>query len=116
MQTLSRAQLQATRLTCTDGLTELSTPVRSEKALSISVHLIDPVFQKWATWVDGKLLKVKSWRAGGISIWDLESDLRSIGDTGFDSVHYRVPRSTLDAFTEDVGLPKIDTQVLARSH
>ena len=109
MQTLSRAQLQATRLTCKDGLTELRTPGRPEKAFSISVHLVDPVFQKWATWVDGKLLKVKSWRAGGINIWDLESDLRSIGDTGFDSVHYHVPCSTLDAFTEDVGLPKIDT-------
>jgi AraC family transcriptional regulator len=109
MRPLSRAQLAVTRLTCKDGLTELSTRFRPEKAFSIAVHLVDPAFQNWGTWVDGKFLKVKAWRAGGIGVWDLESDPRSLRDTGWDAVHYNLPRSTLDAFTEDVGFPKIDT-------
>src|ERR1700680_300387 len=109
MKPLSRAQLAATRLTCQGGLPGLSGRVRPEKAFSIAVHLVDPVFQKWGTWVDGKFVKVKSWRRGGIGIWDVESDPRSLRDTGWDCVHYTVPRSTLDGFTEDAGLPRVDT-------
>jgi AraC family transcriptional regulator len=108
MRPLSRAQLAMTRLTLRDGLPEPSASVRPEKAFTVSVHLIDPVFQDWGTWVAGKFLKVKSWRAGGIGIYDLESDPRALRTTAFDSVHYNVPRSTLDAFTEDIGRPKID--------
>jgi len=106
---LSHSQLAATRLTCKDGLVDLSERVRPEKAFTISVHLVDPVFQRWGTWVDGKFVPVTSWYAGGIGIWDLESDPRALRDTGWDSVHYNLPRSTLDAFTEDAGLPKVDT-------
>lgn len=109
MRPLSRAQLAATRLTLSDGMPEPSASVHPEKAFTISVHLIDPVCQGWGTWVAGKFLKVKSWRAGGIGIYDLESDPRALRNTAFDSVHYNLPRSTLDAFTEDSGLPKIDT-------
>jgi AraC family transcriptional regulator len=109
MRPLSRTQLAATRLTCEHGLADVSARMRPEKAFSIAVHLVDPVFQKWGTWVDGKFLKVKSWHAGGVGIWDLESDPRSLRDTGWDCVHYNLPRTTLDAFTEDAGLPKVDT-------
>jgi AraC family transcriptional regulator len=108
MRPLSRAQLAVTRLTLKDGLPEPSASVHPEKAFTIAVHLVDPAFQGWGTWVAGKFLKVKSWKAGGIGIYDLESDPRALRNTAFDSVHYNVPRSTLDAFTEDVGLPKID--------
>jgi AraC family transcriptional regulator len=97
-----------TRLTLKDGLPEPSARVHPEKAFTISVHLVDPVFQGWGTWVAGKFLKVKSWRAAGIGIYDLESDPRALRNTAFDSVHYNVPRSTLDTFTEDLGLSKID--------
>jgi AraC-like DNA-binding protein len=49
--------------------------------------------------------------AGGIGIYDLESDPVALRRTGFDSVHYNLPRTTLDAFTEDAGLPTVDTLV-----
>ena len=109
MRPLSRSQLAVTRLTLKDGLSEPSASVRPEKAFTISVHLVDPVFQDWGTWVAGTFLKVQSWRAGGVGIYDLESDPRALRNTAFDSVHYNLPRSTLDAFTEDIGVPKIDT-------
>jgi AraC family transcriptional regulator len=109
MRPLSRAQLAVTRLTLKDGLPEPSASVRPEKAFTISVHLIDPVFAGWGTWVAGKFLRVKSWTAGGIGIYDLESDPRALRNTAFDSIHYNLPRTTLDAFTEDCGLPKVDT-------
>jgi AraC family transcriptional regulator len=109
MKPLSRSQLAATRLTLKQGLPEPSASVHPEKAFTIAVHLIDPVFQGWGTWVAGKFLKVDSWRAGGIGIYDLESDPRALRNSPFDSVHYNLPRTTLDGFTEDAGLPKVDT-------
>ena len=108
MRPLSRSQLAVTRLTLRDGLPEPTASVQPEKAFTSSVHLIDPVCQGWGTWVAGKFLKVKSWRAGGVGIFDLESDPRAVRNTPFDNVHYNLPRSTLDAFTEDIGLRKID--------
>ena len=109
MKPLSRSQLAVTRLTLKEGLPEPSASVKPEKAFTISVHLIDPVFRGWGTWVAGKFLKVNSWTAGGIGIYDLESDPRALRNSPFDSVHHNLPRTTLDGFTEDAGLPKVDT-------
>ena len=106
---LTRTQLAITRVTSSIGLRASSASVRAEKAFSIAVHLIDPDFRGWGTWIDGHFVKVKSWGAGGIGIFDLESDPRAVRDTAFDCVHYNLSRTTLDAFTEDAGLPNIDT-------
>jgi len=106
---LSRSQLAVTRVTSRNGLAALSASVRAEKAFTIAVHLIDPDFRRWGTWIDGRFVKVKSRAAGKIGIFDLESDPRAVRDTAFDCVHYNLPRTTLDAFTEDAELPKVDT-------
>ena len=106
---LSRNQLAMTRVTSRNGLAGSSASVRAEKAFTIAVHLIDPDFRRWGTWIDGRFVKVNSWVAGGIGIFDLESDPRAVRDTAFDCVHYNLSRSTLDAFTEDAALPRIDT-------
>jgi AraC family transcriptional regulator len=101
MRPLSRHQLAATRLSCKAGLPDPSASVRPEPAFTISVHLTDPQFRGWGTWVSGTFQKVNSWQAGGIGIYDLESDPIAFRPTGFDAVHYNLPRTTLDAFTED---------------
>jgi AraC family transcriptional regulator len=106
---LSRAQLAMTRLTLENGLPASTASVQPEKAFTISVHLVDSDFNRWGTWVDGHFFRVKSWKAGGIGIYDLESDPRAVRDTAFDAVHYNLPRTTLDAFTEDAGLSKVVT-------
>jgi AraC family transcriptional regulator len=109
MRPLSRAQLAVTRFTIKQGLPGPTVSVLPEKAFTVSVHLVDPIFQGWGTWVDGKFIKVQSWKKGGIGIYDLESDPRALRTTGFDSIHYNLPRTTLDAFIEDSDLPKVDT-------
>jgi AraC family transcriptional regulator len=111
LRPLSRSQLAATRLTVKEGSPDPSARVRQERAFTISVHLIDPVVEGWGTWVGGKFFKVSSWKAGGIGIYDLEADPRAVRTTGWDSVHYNLPRTTLDAFTEDSGLRPVDTLV-----
>ena len=106
VQLSSHAQLAITRVT-SHGLPIRSASVRPERAFTIAVHLTNPDCRKWGTWVDGHFEKVQSWVAGGIGIFDLESDPRALRDTAFDCVHYNLPRSTLDAFAEDAGLPKV---------
>lgn len=103
----SRAQLAITRVTSLVGLQTPTASVRPERAFTIAVHLTNPDFRNWGTWIDGRFLKVQSWVVGGVGIFDLDSDPRALRDTAFDCVHYNLPRSTLDAFAEDAGLPKV---------
>ena len=103
----SHAQFAITRVRSPHGVPSPSASVRPERAFTIAVHLTNPDFRKWGTWVDRRFLKVQSWVAGGVGIFDLESDPRALRDTAFDCVHYNLPRSTLDAFAEDAGLPGI---------
>jgi hypothetical protein len=58
-----------------------------------------------------KVCAVNSWIAGGIGIYDLESDPIAVRGSAFDSIHYNLPRTTLDAFTEDSEMPNVDTLV-----
>jgi len=111
MKPLSHSQLACTRLNLKQGLPEPSVSVHPEKAFTISVHLVDPHPQKWGTWVDGKFSPVKSWAAGGIGIYDLESDPIALRPSPFDSVHYNLPRTTLDAYTESHEIPNIGALV-----
>lgn len=104
---MSRSQLAITRLTLRNGLLNPTASVIPEKAFTISVHLFQPVCRGWGTWVDGKFLPVASWMEGGVGIYDLESDPRVYWNSAFDSVHYNLPRTTLNAFTEDSGLPTV---------
>jgi AraC family transcriptional regulator len=44
---------------------------------------------------------------GGVGIYDLESNPRTRNPGPVDWVHYHIPRSTLDAFTDDAERPRI---------
>jgi AraC-like DNA-binding protein len=57
--------------------------------------------------VDGKFLPVRYWQRGGVGIYDLEASPSAVRPTGFDSVHFNLPRRTLDAFTDDNELHRI---------
>jgi AraC family transcriptional regulator len=104
-----RPQMAVTRITVPGGLREPAGPVARERGFTISVHLREPLSQDWGTWVDGKFLPVDHWEEGGIGIYDLESNPRAWRPTGFDSVHFNLPRATLDAFASDNDLRRVDT-------
>ena len=61
----------------------------------------------WGTWVDGKFLPIRSGERGGVGIYDLEANPSAVRPKGFDSVHFNLPRRTLDAFTDDNELHRI---------
>jgi AraC family transcriptional regulator len=102
-----RPQMAATRLRMPNGLSEPALPVRPERGFTINVHLQQAVCRNWGTWVDGKFHPVSSWQRGAIGIYDLEANPIALRIGGFDSVHFNLPRLTLDAFTAENGLRPI---------
>ena len=62
---------------------------------------------EWELWTDDKYSKTGEWPVGGVGMCDLESN-SSIRNPGpIDWVHYHMPRATLNAFTDDAGIPAV---------
>jgi AraC-like DNA-binding protein len=73
-----------------------------ERAFSISVHLLRPdSIEGWGTWLDGHFHRVTEWDAGGIQIFDMESEPVALRTSGFDSVHVYIPRFVLNRFSDE---------------
>jgi AraC-like DNA-binding protein len=101
-------QMAITRITVPNGLPEPTAPVRPERGFTISLHLRQQTKPYgWGTWVDGKFLPIPYWERGGVGVYDLEANPVAVRPTGFDSVHFNLPRRTLDAFTDDNQLHRI---------
>ena len=105
----SRPQMAITRITVPTGLSEPAGPVIPERGFTIPVYLRQPVCHNWGTWVDGKFLPVSHWEEGGIGIYDLESNPRAWRTSAYDCIHFNLPRTTLDAFTSDHAVSRVDT-------
>jgi len=106
--TASSEQLAITRITVPKGLSEPATPGRPERAFTIGVHLRQqPKTRNWGTWVDGKFLPIRLCERGAVGIYDLEASPIAVRPTGFDSMHFNLPRRTLNAFTDDNELHRI---------
>lgn len=97
----SRPQLAVTRITVPFGLPDRVGPLQPERAFTISVHLREPLCNGWGMWYEGKFTPTQHWDEGGVGIYDLEADPRAVRPSAFDSVHFNLPRATLDAFTAD---------------
>jgi AraC family transcriptional regulator len=110
----SRPQMAVTRITVPTGLSEPAGPVLPERGFTIPVYLRKPLCQNWGTWVDGKFLPVANWEEGGIGIYDLESNPRAWRTSAYDCVHFNLPRATLDAFTSDSEVSRIETLICAQ--
>jgi AraC family transcriptional regulator len=99
--------LAITRLTSGVGLPEQTASIPPEKAFVVSIHLTPASDQGCDIWVDDRHSRIPVWPAGGVGIYDLESNPRTRNPSAVDWVHYHIPRSTLDAFTEDAERPRI---------
>jgi AraC-like DNA-binding protein len=105
----SRPPLTITRLVSTVGLPERTASIPSETAFVISVHLTPAAEQGCDIWVDDRHSLIRQWAAGGVGIYDLESNPRARNRGPVDWVHYHVPRATLDAFSDDAHARRIHT-------
>jgi AraC family transcriptional regulator len=105
----SKPQITVTRLRSDVGIPERSAAIPAERAFVVSVHLTPASEQGCEIWVDDRYSRVMKWPAGGVGIYDLESNPRTRHPGPVDWVHYHVPRATLDAFTDDLEAPSIQT-------
>ena len=102
------SQVALTRMRMPNGFPGPTPHIPPEKAFSVSVHLRRPDSVKgWGTWLDGRFHRVTEWDAGGIQIFDMESEPVALRTSGFDSVHVYIPRFVLDRFSDENGQTRI---------
>lgn len=105
----SKPQIAITRLASKNGLPEQTASIPREKAFVVSVHLTPACDQGCEIWVDDRYSRITTWPAGGVGIYDLEANPRTRNRGPVDWVHYHVPRSTLDVFTDDVEMASVES-------
>jgi len=105
----SKPQIAITRLASQNGLPDQTGSIPREKAFVVSVHLTPACDEGCEIWVDDRYSRITAWPAGGVGIYDLETNPRARNRGPVDWVHYHVARSALDAFTDDVELTNIET-------
>jgi AraC-like DNA-binding protein len=107
VRTLSKPQLIVTRLTCDTGLTQISTPIPSQKAFIINLQLREIPFHE--LWLDGKHEPTGPYPKGGISILDLEQNPTAFLPTAFDVMQFYLTRADLDELSDDCGCRRVET-------
>src|SRR5258706_3141498 len=96
------SQVALTRMRMANGFPGPPPHIPPEKAFSISVHLRRPDSIKgWGTWLDGRFHREPEWDAGGIQIFDMESEPVALRTSGFDSAHVYIPRSVINRFSDE---------------
>ena len=105
----ARPTLAITRLVSDTGLPERTSSIPPEQAFVVSIHLTPAARQGCEIWVDDRYSRIEQWPAGGVGIYDLESNPRTRNPSAVDWVHYHIPRALLDAFTDDLRTTRIQT-------
>jgi len=93
-----------TRLQSDTGIPDRTMRVPSEAALHISVSILPVPLRAYDLWIDGKAIDVPYIPSLHTSVMDLQSDPVCWVGTGFDYVHYHVPKTGLDQIARDHGV------------
>src|SRR5260221_2873739 len=72
----TKPQLAITRLVSETGMPERTGSIPAEKAFVVSVHLTPAAPRGCEIWVDDRYSRIGDWPAGGVGIYDLESNPR----------------------------------------
>ena len=92
----ARSELAVTRLHAPDGFTDPTSPIPSQKAFSIHLHL--RANRGGRLWLSGKLVPTGKRPSGGVTILDLEQDPIAFFPNPIDVVQFYIPRVALDEF------------------
>jgi AraC family transcriptional regulator len=102
---LKKADFAVTRLTCHARENGLSAPIPPENAFSLSLQLRD--FLSYDLWVAGRPVRAHPLKRGSMALLDLNLEpIANLRDP-FDSLHFYIPRSALDAFAEEHETKKV---------
>jgi AraC family transcriptional regulator len=105
----SHLQMAMTRLVAPNGFKDPTPRIPAEKAFVVITHLKRPGHVKgWGSWADGRFRPVNYYDLGGVDIVDLERDPVALRQSGFDSVHIHIPKTTLSHHTAEVGVTSVE--------
>lgn len=107
LDSVVRPEMAMTRLIARSGIPERTASIPSERAYVVSVHLNPAGKGEWELWTGEKHLRTGPWPTGGVAMCDLESDTSIRNPGAIDWVHFHIPRTTLDAFTDDEGISRV---------
>jgi AraC family transcriptional regulator len=102
-----------THLRSDTGIPDRTTKVLSEPALHISVAILPVPLRSYELWIDDKPVAVPFIPAYHTSVMDLQSDPVCWVGSGFDYVHYHLPRAGLDEIARDHGIEPVGTYKFA---
>jgi AraC family transcriptional regulator len=81
----------------------------TENSILIAV-LLKPIERGlWNHWIDGKEVDVPYAPAFNVSVFDLQAPHTVRVKTPFDALHFNIPRQSINAFTDENGLPRISS-------
>src|ERR1700678_3471805 len=98
------SELAVTRLHAPDGFSDLTSPIRSQKAFSIHLHL--RANRGGRLWLAGKLVPTGKRPSGGVTILDLEQEPVAFFPNPIDVVQFYIPRAALDEFAYEKSHPR----------
>jgi AraC family transcriptional regulator len=90
------SQLAVTRLHAPNGFSDLTSPIPSQKAFSIHLHL--RANRGGRLWLSGKLVPTGKRPSGGVTILDLEQEPIAFFPNPIEVVQFYIPRMALDEF------------------
>jgi AraC family transcriptional regulator len=89
-------EMAVTRLHAPNGFSDLTSPIPSQKAFSIHLHL--RANRGGRLWLAGKLVPTGKRPSGGVTILDLEQEPITFFPNPIDVVQFYIPRVALDEF------------------
>jgi len=105
----SKPHIAITHLVSETGLPERTASIRAGTSVRRLYPLTPAAERGCDIWVDDRHGSHQAWPAGGVGIYDLESNPRTRNPGPVDWVHYHLPRAMLDAFTDDAEASRIRT-------
>jgi AraC-like DNA-binding protein len=105
VQTLRKAGLAVTRLRCDTGLSEISTPILSERAFIVILQLRP--LPRHDLWFNSRKIEIGDYPERAVSILDLEQSPSAYLPDPFDCLQFHVSRTMLDEVADEHGALRI---------
>ncbi len=107
MKLLQSSLLAVTRFSCERPDHPVTASIPRENAYVVTLERLDTPSHPF--WVDGRELQFAPKRRGQCAIFDLNRGLGASLHSRFDNLQVRIPRVALDAVTDDIDAPRVES-------
>jgi AraC family transcriptional regulator len=107
LKTSRKASVAVTRMRSNTGLAEASAPLPADNALAVHLQLRE--LRQHEVWVGQRCAHAEPYQRGAVTIIDLQQSSFAYVPSPFDALNFYVPLVTLNEYSYDEGLPRIDT-------